>query len=236
MIDLRRPPAITGRNADEKISAIQSYLYQFVEQLEWAFNNISTENTTAVTATKENLPVERTETSAANTFNAIKTLIIKSADIVNAYYEQMSERFDGGYVAQSQFGTYEELTSQTIEKSDKDIKQLFENIQTIDADIAEINSKLLSVDAYIKSGLLDYDESGIPVYGIEIGQKNKVDGAEVFNKFARFSANRLSFYDQNSIEVAWISDYMLHITDAEITGTLYLGGYKIDTTNGIVFH
>ena len=236
MIDLRRPPNITGRNADEKLLAIQSYLYQFVEQLEWAFNNISTENTTTATATKENLPAEKTGSSAANTFNAIKSLIIKSADIVNAYYEQMSERFDGNYVAQSQFGTYEELTSQTIEKSDKDIKQIFENLQAIDADIAALQNKLLSVDAYIKSGLLEYDESGIPVYGIEIGQKNKVGDEEVFNKFARFSADRLSFYDQNSIEVAGISDYMLHITDAEITGTLYLGGYKIDTSNGIVFH
>lgn len=236
MIDLRTPN-ITGRTTEEKLAQIQSYLIQFVGQLEWAFNNISTEGTAAVATSPSEAPLENSsKTGATATFNAIKSLIIKSADIVNAYYMQMSERFDGVYLAQSEFGTYEELTSQTIEKSDKDIKQIFEDLQTIDTDIAALQSKLLSVDAYIKSGLLDYNDDGLPVYGIEIGQKNKVNGEEVFNKFARFSANRLSFYDQNSIEVAWISDYMLHITDAEITGTLYLGGYKIDTTNGIVFH
>jgi hypothetical protein len=66
------------------------------------------------------------------------------------------------------------------------------------------------------------------VYGVEIGQKNTIDGEEVFNKFARFTADRLSFYDQNDSEVAYISDYKLYIRNAEITSSLKIGGF-VDT-------
>ena len=45
-------------------------------------------------------------------------------------------------------------------------------------------------------------------------------------------ADRLSFYDQNGSEVAYISDYKLYISNAEITGALKLGGFTIDTERG----
>ncbi len=234
MIDLRRPN-INGRTPEEKLSQIHSYLYQFVEQLEWAFNNLS-ESSSVSTAEKAVVSsANNTAINPASTFNAIKSLIIKSADIVDAYYEEMNERFAGEYVAESEFGTYSELTAQTIEKNSTGITQILANIQEISSDLEEIESALLAVNAYIKSGILEYDQSGFPIYGLEIGQRNVINGVETFNKYARFSADRLSFYDQNDTEVAYVSDYKLHITDVEIEGTLALGGYEIDTSNGLVF-
>lgn len=233
MIDLRRPN-INGRTAEEKLSQIHSYLYQFVEQLEWAFNNLS-ENPAAPTAEKAVSSANNTTINPTSTFNAIKSLIIKSADIVDAYYEDMNERFAGEYVAESEFGTYSELTAQTIEKNSTGITQILANLQKISSDLKEIDDALFMVNAYIKSGILEYDSNGFPIYGLEIGQRNVNNGVETFNKYARFSADRLSFFDQNDTEVAYISDYKLHITDVDIKGTLTLGGYEIDTSNGLVF-
>ena len=51
---------------------------------------------------------------------------------------------------------------------------------------------------------------------------------EVFDKFARFTSDRLSFYDQNDNEVAYISDRKLYITHVEVKGTFSIGGF-IDT-------
>ena len=87
------------------------------------------------------------------------------------------------------------------------------------------------MNAHIKPGILYY-EDGIPVYGLEIGQKNTIDGVEVFNKYARFTSNKLSFYDQNGTEVAYISDYKLYITNMEITGTAKFGAFLLNTTKG----
>ena len=74
-----------------------------------------------------------------------------------------------------------------------------------------------------------YDDSGVPVYGLEIGQRTEKDGEEIFNKFARFTAEKLSFYDQNDNEVAYISDRKLYITHIEVIGSYSQGGF-VDTT------
>lgn len=231
-VDIRLPN-INATTEAGQLQQIKSYLYQFAEQLSWALNHIEAGTITVSTDTSS---AGNTETARPeNTFNAIKSLIIKSADIVDAYYEEINSRLEGIYVAQSEFGTYSEQTSLKTEGNSTSITQMFADLQEISSALEEIESTVLDVNAYIKSGLLEYDEAGLPVYGLEIGQRNTVDGTEEFNKYARFSADRLSFYDQNDIEVAYISDFKLHITDAEVTGTLTLGGYEIDTTNGLVF-
>jgi hypothetical protein len=85
---------------------------------------------------------------------------------------------------------------------------------------------VIGVTATIKSGLLETTEEGISVYGLEIGQSVKDGtGAEAFRKYARFTSEKLSFYDSNSNEVAYISDKKLFIKMAEITVSLKIGGF-----------
>ena len=413
MVNLRLPN-MKGVTEREQLKEMQSYLYQLVEQLQFALNTI--ESPQGNSSPASSYPIVRVIPSSPvatmsldggmtddqATFQAIKPLIIKSADIINAYYEEINRRLESIYVAQSDFGTFMEETSQEISETSTDITRAFTNIQTIVSDIGIIdsnvkslatnidtidttfqaniqtvekkiedtkadigselktveesvgtldteikevktgvqaveqkaqtlegnletigsnvetigsnvqeietdlqdtkvgidssigritdevgvidqdlqgvkagvesgikdlsdevgkvdskledaknaiasdidklkdtldalNSIIVEVNAKIKTGLIDYDENGIPIYGLEIGQKNTINGVEVFNKFARFSAGRLSFYDNNGIEVAYISDYKLYITHAEVTGTLKLGGYLVDTSKGVTF-
>ena len=231
-----RYPNITAPDEKGQLVQVKSYLRQLVEQLQWALNDISASSAYNVAPTvKSHLSKDARATVEIDkeaTFNAIKSLIIKSADIVNAYYDKINKKLEGEYIAQSDFGTFTEQTTQDIEANSQEIESLFTNIQTILTDIENIEYTLIEVNAHIRSGLLYTDDSGIPIYGLEIGQKNTVDGEEVFNKYARFTSDRLSFYDHNDSEVAYISDYKLYITNAEITGTLKLGAFLIDTTKG----
>jgi len=232
-IDIRLPN-INATSEMGQLTQIRSYLYQFAEQMRWALNTIEGGNTSSVVNASTGRTYETAEPNdAESTFNSIKSLIIKSADIFEAYYDKINANLDGLYVAQSDFGTYVNETNQKIEANSEGIRQHYENIQKILSDIDAINE--IVSNAYIKTGLLDYADDGTPIYGLEIGQKNEVEGVEVFDKFARFTSDRMSFYDQNDTEVAYISDYKLYITNAEITGTLTLGGYKIDTSNGLSF-
>ena len=419
MVNLRLPN-INGANEREKLVQMQSYLYQLVEQLQFALNTIEGSQNASTEVKSQMMPVRIIQSTPAAstmswgrgglsedqaTFQAIKPLIIKSADIINAYYEEINTRLEGLYVAQSDFGAFAEKTSQDIEATSTDTTQKFNNIQVIitgldskagslesdllniseefsytqrdivnissnietigshvenlggsiseldtevktvgetvsvidselktvggnvvalgtnlksveenvdildtdlksvdtdlqdtkvgidstvkqlsdevgviDSDlqgvkagvesnikdlsdeVGKVDSKLedaksaigsdidklkkslddlnyilVEVNANIKTGLIDHDDNGIPIYGLEIGQKNTINGVETFNKFARFSAGRLSFFDNNGTEVAYISDYKLYITHAEVKGTLKLGGYLIDTSNGVTF-
>lgn len=197
-----------------------------VEQLNLALNSAE-EQPSATTNHPAPTKVE-TEKEAQSTFNSIKSLIIKSADIVNAYYEAINARLTGLYVAQSDFGKFSEETSADLEANSTSISQLYANVQQIITDIENVEHTLIEVNAHIKSGLLYYDDSGAPVYGLEIGQRTEVDGVETFNKYAQFTSDKLSFYDSNDIEVAYISDKKLYITHVEVTGSFSLGGF-VDT-------
>ena len=229
-----RMPNISG-NEREQLAQIRSYLYQLIPQLQWAINNTSVPSSYIAPQAQRSAAVPSTSFDTEVAFDALKPLIIKSADIVEAFYEEINTRLEGMYAAKSDFGTFAEQTSQSISQTSTEIEQCFSDIQQIVTDIANLNFTLAEVNAHIKSGLLYYD-GGIPVYGLEIGQRNSVDGVEVFNKFARFTSNRLSFYDQNGTELAYISDYKLYIRNVEITDSFQEGGYKdfIDSNGGVI--
>lgn len=225
-----RMPNIVGTDR-EQLAQIRSYLYQFTQQLQWAFNSIDTAG-----ASNYVVPQNPKNASSASspTFDAIvafkdlKPLIIKSADIVQAYYDEINQRLEGIYVAESDFGTFIEKTDQSISQTSTAIEQNFSNIQQILTAIDNLNFSLAEVNAYIKSGHIDDNDEGLPIYGVEIKQRIATDGEEKYNKLARFTSDRLSFYDQNEKEVAYISDYKLYIRNVEITISFQIGGL-VDT-------
>lgn len=230
-----RLPNLTDSTERGQLLQVKSYLYQLVEQLNHALTDVERVAASAVTTARASSAASAEKDSQA-TFNSIKALIIKSADIVNAYYDEINTRLEGDYVAVSDFGTYVEQTAQDIEANSTGIEQLYSNIQAIITDIENVEHTLIEVNAHINSGLLYTDEQGVPVYGLEIGQRTEIDGEEVFNKYARFTADRLAFFDQNGNEVAYISDQKLFITHVEVTGSFSMGGFvdTVQADGGIV--
>ena len=228
-----RYPSITSPTEKGQLEQIRAYLFQLADQLKFALNSLDGDVTKVLQQGNQPEKKNTTEEEALATFGSVKSLIIKSADIIDAYYEEFTKRLEGYYVAQSDFGMYVESTVQTITEDSKSVEALFESIQKIITDIGNIESSLIEVNARIKSGLLYYDDNEVPIYGIEVGQLNEIDGVEVFNKYARFTSDRLSFYDKNDTEVAYISDYKLFITHLQVTGTLTLGRFEFDTSNGL---
>lgn len=234
-IDIRQP-VINSPTEAGRLEQIRSYLYQMSEQLNWALNSLEKQTREAEDKLAESVYKEKTPEQIQSNFNDVKSLIIKSADIVNAYYDEINHRLEGIYVSQSDFGTYTEETALDIEATSKSISLIFKDIQEINSTLDTIRNESIETDAYIRSGILYYEATtGAAVYGLEIGQTNVVGGVETFDKFARFAADRLSFYDNNDTEVAYISDYMLFITSAKIKGMLYHGGYKVDPTDGLAY-
>lgn len=278
-VDIRLPQ-FSGTEK-EQLSQIRSYLYQLAGQLQWALKNVDTSSTVIVQSLPKSLAPSETAgvKESAATFASIKSLIIESAEIVEAYYGEISKKLTGVYVARSDFSDYTQETAQTIEENSTSTTQGFENVQTImtenrsrladvdedlqvtksainngiqgvqervtgvnalledakaqlngslddlEAYVLGLNETVIGVTAYLKSGLIDYTDAGIPVYGLEIGQsvRDDVAGTEVFNKYARFTSEKLSFFDSNGYEVAYISDKKLLIKMAEVTVSLQIG-------------
>lgn len=216
-----RFPNIPNADPSTQLVYFRKYLHQLVEQLNVALDAVG-DTSSGKTALPAPSKVEK-EKEAQNTFNSVKSLIIKSADIVNAYYEEINKRLSGVYVAESDFGTYTQQTDMAIRENADGIDRLFSNLQEITDTLGEVVS-VVDVKAYINAGVIE-EKNGIPVYGLEIGQTNTVDGKEVFNKYARFTSEKLSFYDKNDNEVAYVSDKKLYILSVEITGSFIHGGF-----------
>lgn len=220
-----RYPFITAADSQGKLQQIDSFLRQLVDQL-----NLAREQTVQAAASGQTGTVSGQKTGSTPTpatFEEVKALIIKSADVVTALYENFKKRFNGLYVAQSDFGVYAEQTESEIEANSTAIAQHYTDLQQIMTDVEAVEHTLVEVNANIKTGLL-YEENGVPVYGLEIGQRTEVDGEEVFRKYARFTSEKLSFYDSNDNEVAYFSDKKLFVTKVEVTGSFAIGGF-VDT-------
>ena len=124
--------------------------------------------------------------------------------------QRVEQRLEGKYVAESQFGTFRQETGQAIAANSRAIEQQFTNVQQLDSAVEQLRSSVREVSATIRSG-----ELADGVYGVEIGQQEGEDGVIRFRRYARLTAQKLSFYDSNDVEVAYISDRRLHITAAD---------------------
>ena len=141
----------------------------------------------------------------------IDGLIVKNQDLEGnvAGLELSTESFktyvENTFVSGDSFETYKSQ----VEQTSKDITAKFESLD-------EYKNK---TEANIKTGLLDYTDDNQPVYGIEIGQRTEnAEGVETFDKYARFTSDKLSFYDRSNNEVASVGDERMTISNIEITG------------------
>ena len=234
MIDIRLPN-ITGKTESEQLAQIKSYLYQFAGQLQWALSTVETGSGPSTPVQSAGSVAKKEDPTSQ--FNQLKGLIIKSADIVNAYYEKIDSllKLSGDYTAQSDFGTFKEETENQLSATNAQIQQNITDLQAIYDENGNIRAELL-VNGHIYSGIIEYAKDGEAIVGIEIGQTTTEGDVQTFNKFARFTAERLEFYDAmvQGEPVAYISNYMLVITNAWVKGNLQLGsGFVLDTSNGV---
>ena len=142
-----RYPNITGKTDAQKLEQMRSYMHQLADELNYQLEkggsaqngNLQTARATAAAIAK---PVKND--SAISSFNEIKALIIKSADIVDAYSESIKKSLEGEYVAVSDFGTYTEETQATLEANSKSITTVVEKQEKIESDLGNVENDLRS--------------------------------------------------------------------------------------------
>lgn len=234
MIEIQAP-SITAQEPELAIPEMQRYLRILHEELVAALASVEGQATAAAQTGSKAMQAAAERQSPAQIFGRIKDLIIKSADIVEAYQEQMQLNMDGRYTAISDFGTFKEVTGARITANSTQVEQMYTSLEEIESKVEGISDSQMSMAAYIRTGKL-YEEGGVPRYGVEIGEQVNIDGAEQFRKFARLTSDKLSFFDANENEVAYVSDRKLHISEAEAerieareieTTVLNLGPYSI---------
>lgn len=246
-----RYPNIVGKTEAQQLEQMRSYLHQLADELNFQLDKGGSGNTGYYQSAVQRVVKPLKNDGAISNFNDIKALIIKSADIINAYYDEINHRLEGLYVAEATFpggsAAFVEKTEQNIIANSNYIEQMFKDLEAIVSDIDGIENTLIETEANIRSGRLyiageeesvldDNIPDGAPVFGLEVGQKTTKDGVEVFDKFARFTAFGMILYDENGNEAAYITNNRMNIPHATINQSLLMGGFidEVDKDGGIV--
>lgn len=226
-----RLPNITGSTPEEQLSQLRNYLYTTVEQLNWALSIVEKNYDAVKKETETALQKEASPEKAEETFGQIKDLIIKSADIVEAYSEELKKTYDSRYVAQSDIGTYIKEGTTTILESPDGLKVRLESTEKI---ALENKETLRNNSGYVKIGKIGETESG-DMIGVEIK-----DGTENGAVFARYTSSGTTLYNEAGIETVRIADGKTKFTGRVAIGdsqkgeaSLSLGGYILDPSGGL---
>ena len=139
---------LTAPDAEGKLRQLQSYLHQLVDELNMNYRQQETVSTQLIETVQQaaaGVPKSPTES-----FNNIKALIIKSADIVNSYSETISKDLRGVYVAVSDFGTYTKSALAQMELSPDRLQSTMERVETIsdrqDSDLDMLQNEISRVE------------------------------------------------------------------------------------------
>ena len=243
------PPLLTGTEA-RKLETIRSYLFQLSDQLNRAYQSLSAENFASedIKAVLSGQGEKKTVEYVDGQNDALRSLIIKTADTVRSEIDTLTATLKSDYVALSDYGTFTQQTTATLEANAAAITQNITDISTIRTSAEETENAfqvyVSETNAYIKQGIIRYDGT-TPVVGIAIGQDITATGAteEVGGKtydviaitnsnMSVWTTEKLSFYI-NGLETAWFSNGALHANKIVAGVTLELGDkWEISHQNG----
>jgi hypothetical protein len=227
---------------------LYNYLYQLAEYLSlqtWAKEEAPQTEKAVARKLEE-------ESALGNQYDAIKSLIVKTADTIRVKesingllksVETLNTVLGRDYVAISDFGTYLEQLNAQISIDPEAIEQYYRFVSELKANVDAITADFLNykveTEGYIRTGIVDYN-NGVPVFGVAVGQNLttvEVDGESVVeqkNFRATYTANKLSFW-QDAVEVAYVSNNKLYINNITALGKVTVGKWDIDPSAGLAF-
>lgn len=212
IVTIESPPVMATGNAD--LDKITSYLFRTLSILGDAINGMTVDKLVEQGGKDSyrsiNKGVAQTPGANRNEYEALKSLIIKTADVIRTEMDVLFTSLSGLYVAQSEFGEYKLETNNAITANSTGIQQNYQYLSELTDATDQHRIYITQTQAYIRTGLLD-DTGGEAIYGVEIGQQN--EGEAPFK--ARITAQRMGFWQGNT-EVAYISNNRWHTRGLDV--------------------
>ena len=218
------PPMLSGTE-EEQLKATWRYLSAMSEKLNIALNQISIEQMEPETRTQI---MTAGQTAITEQATALKSMIIKTAEVVRHEMDEITAHLEDNYTAlSSQFGEYERNLTSNITATAEGILQEYQYTEKITALEEGTESFQRNLSQYIFTGLVD-EVNG--KYGIAIGENVTAYDAQgnpymnTERKTATFTMDRLSFW-QGEKELAYFSDSVFHIAQGEVTDYMKMGNH-----------
>lgn len=179
---------------------------------------------------------------------ALRSLIVKTADTVNARVDSLTTVLESGYLAKSDFGQYAETIQTRIEQTARQTVESYDYTALIEAAqtrIGELSSHLTELQGRILRGVLT-DPEGNLVFGLAIAENLRTTG-ETLTQNGRsyeciapgqtlglYTASGWQFWIRG-VKCGWFdaADGMLHTANIAVESSLYLGeGWQLCAAGG----
>lgn len=243
------PPILQG-TAEQQLAAMRNYLVRLAEELQDGLDDetISEAVHRAVLSSSAGATGEARKEINENAQN-LRQLIIKTADSIYSYVDEISQNLSSVYVAQSEFGTYQETVNTAIQQTARQTVESYDFQSQIDA----VNSRADSTDRFvtairgeIRRGLITDPVSGETQMGIAIsenltftGETEEENGLTYYRlapgqTLGLYTATGWQFWINGS-KKGWFDseDGMLHVANIVAEDKLQIGdGWLLTTTGG----
>lgn len=250
MNQFEAPPSLRG-TAETQLGQLYTYLYQLSELLNVSFEGVNQSAGGGTNSKNTGGSSTKGTGDIGSEVQDLKSLIVNTAQIVRVNMNKLETKLTEKYEAQSAaFGDFTENIETTITATARDVLSIYgydAAIASLQEESSGLKQYQLETEGFIRQGFIDYDDNGVPIIGIAIGQNlssvaETVGGVTLQHidrnqNCAFYTSERVSFR-VNGREAAYASNQKFYMVDAQVVGTLSLGdGWDISATaaNGVVF-
>lgn len=232
--------------------ATYDYLYRVTEQLNLALSNLGAENFAANSTARQvlsgGMSGEQKKTLMDGLGN-LKSLIIKTADVVQAETDALKASLESKYVAVSDYGTFQEEINTKLSATAASIEQAISYHAELSDALGGVSNEFkdytVEVQGYIRQGIIGYD-GAVPVIGIAIGRDLKVTGKketvlgqtydviDTSYNLSVWTPDKLAFY-VDGVEAAYFSKGALYVGNVIVKNRMEIGEgkWQVDHSNGL---
>ena len=215
------PPVQSG-SAEEQLRTLFRYLETISQKLNESLMMVSMEQANAEAQKAVTIAEETKQTAEVNRQD-LKSLIIKTAQVVHTEMEEIRTHLQGQVTAISEdFGTFQQNLDTTIAATARGVLQEYNIEERITSAEETTDAFIRRISQYVYTGLLDTGEVGIAI-GTNVTDSST---GELIpdNKMATFTSGEISFY-QNGTKVAYFGNNMFHIEKGEVLKSMKMGNF-----------
>lgn len=179
---------------------------------------------------------------------ALKSLIIKTADEVYSYVDRIVTEMQSIYIAKSDFGEYTETIRRISEETAKETIDSYEYtsmIEALSSSVDDLDTYVTMINGQIRRGIVTDPETGDEVLGITIsedlqftGQTHDEGGLTYYylapgQTLGMYTSTGWQFWI-NGVKAGWFDsrDGKLHVANIIVENTLQIGDGWLITTDG----
>lgn len=256
------PPQLSG-SAEQQISALRDWMFQRVKELDTIANGENDNVVVTTDGSGRTIIKKGDDTAVRNMASDLKSLILKTANEVEAYADRKMESFSSEYVARSEYGVFQQTVQATMETTAQGVEENYNLIQAVTDDVNTLSSYYEDISGQIVRGIV-LDPEYTPgselhpteyVIGVAIAQDIQVsgevdpgdapdDGHTYYylnsgQTFGLYTSTGWQFWI-NGLKVGWYSslDGNLHVASIKIEKTLQMGDWILKqrgTNFGILY-